>query len=90
MTCVPGIVPPRLSAASTVLGRKRPDTKTFLPGVPSAAFSHPLLWLSIDLNREKAGGASEEFDQGKERRRKAERGRGRGTARRAGRGEQER
>ena len=60
VTCVPVREPSRLAAASTLVGRKRPDTKAFLPAVPSAAFLHPLLWLSIDLNREKAGGASEE------------------------------
>lgn len=86
VTRVPGIVPPGLSATSTVAGRKRPDSKAFLPAVPSAVFSHPLLWLSIDLNREKAGGAGEECDRGNKRRRKAARGRRRGTAR-GGRGD---
>lgn len=53
-----------LCSGSAVAGRKRPHTKAFLPAVPSAAFSLLLLWLCIDLNREKAGGGERRATMG--------------------------
>lgn len=76
-----GKMPPGIPALALLWqGRKRPDTKAFLPAVPSAVFFHLLLWLRIDLNREKAGAGREECDQGNKRQTKAERGRGRELA----------
>lgn len=73
-----------LSSGSTAAGRKGPNTKAFLPAVPSAVFFHLLLWLPIDLNREKAGGGREESNRGNKRQAEAEKGRGRGMSRMVG------
>lgn len=78
--CPLGHASPDLSSGSTAAGRKGPNTEAFFPAVPSAVFFHLLLWLPIDLNREKAGAGREESHRGNERPTEAEKGRGRGMS----------